>query len=186
MPSASASTASPRLRWSGANRRASATVHSTGGSGQSSPARSKAWRSTRVSKRELWATSTRPRSSSASSPSTSPGGGAESTIACVIPVKRSIPRDSGRSTDTSDSHSSWHSPPPTTTAPTSVSSQRSLARPLVSVSTARYSAPATGWSSSFEAKHPMQLLGPDGSGREWRRGRPSRLPARGEHVQPPP
>jgi hypothetical protein len=62
--------ASPRARCSGASRRASATVHSTGGSGQSSAARSNAWRSTRASKRALWATSTRPRSARASSGST--------------------------------------------------------------------------------------------------------------------
>ena len=47
IPSASASAASPRRRCSGASRRASATVHSTGGSGQSSPARSNACCSTR-------------------------------------------------------------------------------------------------------------------------------------------
>jgi hypothetical protein len=59
--------------------------------------------STRRSNDALWATSTRPSSSSATRGSTSAGGGAESTIAWVIPVKRSIPRDSGRSTRTSDS-----------------------------------------------------------------------------------
>ena len=46
MPSDPASGASPRFRTSGANRRASCTVHSTGGFGQSSPARSNACRST--------------------------------------------------------------------------------------------------------------------------------------------
>ena len=51
IPSASASAASPRRRCSGASRRASATVQSTGGSGHSSAARSNAWRSTRASKR---------------------------------------------------------------------------------------------------------------------------------------
>ena len=65
MPSASASAASPRRRCSGASRRAIATVHSTGGSGQSSAARANAPRSTPRSKRALCATSTRPRSSRA-------------------------------------------------------------------------------------------------------------------------
>ena len=46
MPSDPASGASPRFRASGANRRASCTVHSTGGFGQSMPARSNACRST--------------------------------------------------------------------------------------------------------------------------------------------
>ena len=64
-----------------------------------------------------------------------------------MPVKRWIPRDSGRSVRTSESNVSCSSPPPTSTAPTSVSSQRSPARPLVSVSTARNSAGASGWSS---------------------------------------
>ena len=50
-PSAAASVASPRRRCSGANRRASATVQITGGSGHSSAARANAWRSTRTSKR---------------------------------------------------------------------------------------------------------------------------------------
>ena len=60
----------------------------TGGSGHSSAARANAWRSTRVSKRALWATSTRPLSCAASRGSTSSGAGAVSTIACEIPVKR--------------------------------------------------------------------------------------------------
>src|SRR5918992_3046687 len=147
MPSESASGASERLRESGAKRRASWTVQSTGGFGQSNPQRSKACRRTRESKRAEWAMRTRPWSSSFSSSSTSPGGGAASTIACVMPVKRWIPRDSGRSVRTTESNVSCSSPPPTRTAPTSVSSQRSPARPFVSVSTARNSAPATGWSS---------------------------------------
>jgi hypothetical protein len=42
IPSDPASDASPRLRTSGAKRRASATVQTTGGFGQSSPARSNA------------------------------------------------------------------------------------------------------------------------------------------------
>ncbi len=88
MPSASASEASPRRRTSGAKRRASATVQTTGGSGHSMPWRSKAPRSTRSSKRALWATSTLPSISSASSGRTSEGGGAVSTIAWVMPVKR--------------------------------------------------------------------------------------------------
>ena len=49
-------------------------------------------------------------------------------------------------TPTSELHSSCSSPPPTSTAPTSVSSQRSPARPLVSVSRATNSADARGCS----------------------------------------
>ena len=52
-------------------------------------------------------------------------GGAASTIACVIPVKRWMPRDSGARTPTSVSQRSCSSPPPTSTAPTSVSSHAS-------------------------------------------------------------
>ena len=130
------------------------------GSGQSRPARSKACRSTRLSKSALCATSTRPSSSSATSGSTSAGGGAASTIAWVMPVKRSIPRESGRSGRTSESKVSCSSPPPTSTAPTSVSSHRSPPRPLVSVSSATNSAPATGCSSS--STEPMQATPPDG------------------------
>ena len=79
--------------------------------------------------------------------STSSGAGAASTIACEMPVKRWMPRPSGLATPTSESHSSCSSPPPTSTAPTSVSSQRSPARPLVSVSRAMNSAEARGRSS---------------------------------------
>ena len=147
MPSEPASGASARLRASGAKRRASCTVQRAGGAGQSRPARSKAWRSTRTSKRALWAISTRPSSSSASSASTSSGGGAPSTIPWLMPVKRWIPRESGRSTWTSESKVSCSSPPPTRTAPTSVISQRSPPYPLVSVSSATNSAGARGWSS---------------------------------------
>ena len=143
IPSASASEASPRRRCSGASRRASATVHITGGSGHSSSARSNACLSTPTSKRAEWATRMRPRSCSASSGSTCSGGGASSTIACVIPVKRWMPRPSGSETPTSELQRSCSSPPPTSTAPTSVSSQRSFGCPFVSVSTARNSAPAS-------------------------------------------
>jgi hypothetical protein len=124
------------------------TVHSTGGAGHSSPARSNACSSTRASKLAESATSTRPRSRSASCGSTTAGGGAASTIACEIPVKRWMPRDSGAATPTSELHSSCSSPPPTSTAPTSVSSQRSPGSPFVSVSTARNSAEARGSSST--------------------------------------
>ena len=58
-----------------------------------------------------------PSSSRATSGSTSSGGGAPSTIAWVIPVKRWMPRDSGRSGRTSESNVSCSSPPPTSTAP---------------------------------------------------------------------
>jgi hypothetical protein len=147
MPSESASGASERRWESGAKRRASWTVQSTGGLGHSMPQRSNAACRTRRSKLAEWATITRPRISSASSSSTSRAGGAESTMAWVMPVKRWMPRESGRSVRTSESNVSCSSPPPTSTAPTSVSSQRSAASPFVSVSTARNSAPATGWSS---------------------------------------
>ena len=151
MPSASASEASPRRRCSGASRRAIATVQSTGGSGQSSAARANAPRSTATSKRALCATSTRPCSRRARSGSTPSGGGASSTIACVIPVNRWMPADSGAETPTSESQRSCSSPPPTSTAPTSVSSQRSRANPFVSVSTARNSVVAIGCSRTFAA-----------------------------------
>jgi hypothetical protein len=146
-PSASASDLSPRRVWSGANLRAIWIVHSTGGSGQSSAARWNAWRSTPTSKRAEWATSTRPASRSAKAGSTTSGGGAPAIIAWVIPVKRWMPADSGEETPTSDDQRSCSSPPPTSTAPTSVSSQRSRARPFVSVSTATNSAVASGWES---------------------------------------
>ena len=84
-----------------------------------------------------------------SSGSTASGGGAPSTIACEIPVKRWMPRESGAETPTSEDQRSCSSPPPTSTAPTSVSSQRSRARPFVSVSTARNSAVASGACSRF-------------------------------------
>ena len=71
-----------------------------------------------------------------------------STIACEMPVKRWMPRPSGTVTPTSDCHSSCSSPPPTSTAPTSVSSQRSPGSPFVSVSTARNSVEARGSSST--------------------------------------
>ena len=159
MPSASASEASPRRFCSGANRRAIATVQSTGGCGQSSPARENAPRSTPRSNRAECATSTRPRSSRASSGSTASGGGASSSIACVMPVKRWIPRPSGIDTPTSELQRSCSSPPPTSTAPTSVSSQRSRASPFVSVSTARNSAEASGWERRFSAASSMGVGG---------------------------
>src|SRR3954466_10208284 len=72
-----------------------------------------------------------------------------------------MPRDSGCSTRTSDSKLSCSSPPPTSTAPTSVSSQSSPARPFVSTSMARNSALSRGLSRT-----PMGCavvrLGPDG------------------------
>src|SRR4051812_33784785 len=70
-----------------------------------------------------------------------------------MPVKRWMPRDSGARTGTSVSHRSCSSPPPTSTAPISVSSQRSPPRPLVSVSTTRNSAVARGaWDSAGESR----------------------------------
>ena len=68
-----------------------------------------------------------------------------------MPVKRWIPRPSGIETPTSELQRSCSSPPPTSTAPTSVSSQRSRASPFVSVSTARNSAEASGWEWRFSA-----------------------------------
>ena len=79
--------------------------------------------------------------------STSSGAGAASTIACEMPVKRWMPRPSGLATPTSESHSSCSSPPPTSTVPTSVSSQRSPAKPFVSVSSATNSVVANACSS---------------------------------------
>ena len=61
-----------------------------------------------------------------------------------MPVKRWIPRESGARTVSSVSQRSCSSPPPTSTAPTSVSSQASPASPFVSVSTTRNSVVATG------------------------------------------
>src|SRR3954451_6647571 len=69
-----------------------------------------------------------------------------------------MPRERGRSTVTSDSQVSCTSPPPTSAVPTSVSSQRSPPRPLVSVSRARNSALASGCSI-----HGMQARGADGA-----------------------
>ena len=161
MPSASASAASPRRRCSGASRRASATVQRTGGSGHVSAARPKAWCSTRASKRAECATSTRPRSRAASSGSTRSGGGAASTIACEMPVKRWMPRDSGCDTPTSELQRSCSSPPPTSTEPTSVSSQRSLPSPLVSVSTARNSAVSRGCAARSCMTDPSYAPRPD-------------------------
>ncbi len=60
IPSEPASAASLRWRTSGAKRRASATVHSTGGAGHAKPERSNAWRSTRRSNDAECATSTLP------------------------------------------------------------------------------------------------------------------------------
>ena len=123
------------------------------------PARSNAAASTRRSKLALWATSTRPRSRSASRGSTRPAGGAASTMACEMPVKRWIPGPSGARTATSDSKRSCSSPPPTSTAPTSVSSQSSPAQPLVSTSTARNSAVRSGDSSVSIARWPTPAPG---------------------------
>src|SRR4051812_4927725 len=147
MPSDSASAASLRSRTNGAKRRAIATVQTTGGRGHFSPIRSNAWRRQRRSNCALCATSTPPRSISATRGSTSSGSGADDAIACVIPVKRWIPRCRGIWGRTSDDQLSCSSPPPTSTTPTSVSSQAAPERPLVSTSTARYSASAVGVAS---------------------------------------
>src|SRR3954447_19307288 len=147
IPSDSASAASLRSRTSGANRRAIATVQITGGRGHLKPIRWNAWRSARRSNWALWATSTRPSSIPATCGSTASGSGADDAMACVIPVKRWIPRCSGMCGRTSDDQLSCSSPPPTSTAPTSVSSQSPPARPFVSTSTARYSASVVGVTS---------------------------------------
>ena len=130
--------------------------------------RSNAWRSTRRSNGALWATSTRPRNRSASSGSTCSSGGAPSTIAWVMPVKRWIPRRSGALVRTSDDQRSWSSPPPTSTAPTSVISQASPARPFVSVSTTRNSAVAIGCSSRVKPR--VIRPGPDGTNQPLHKG----------------
>ncbi len=148
IPSASARTLNPRRFCSGNNLRASAAVHRTGGFGHSSPISSNPRRSTRRSNGALWATSTRPSRRSAIPGSTSSRPGALASISWVIPVKRWMPRPSGRLQRTSDENRSCSSPPPTSTAPTSVSSHASPPRPLVSVSTTRNSAVAVACSSS--------------------------------------
>ena len=88
--------ASARWPTSGAKRRASATVHSTGGSGQRRPAAANAVASARRSKAALWATITRPRRRSATSPSTGSGAGAAASMAPLIPVRRSTARTGAR------------------------------------------------------------------------------------------
>ena len=112
--------------------------------------------------------------------STSSSDGAESTIACVIPVKRWIPRCNGALVRHSELQRSCSSPPPTSTAPTSVISQASPARPLVSVSTTRNSAVATGADSRSEIAIELVTLtvirlGPDDMRRR-RAGGGSRIP----------
>ena len=87
-------------------------------------------------------------SRSASGGSTDSSDGAPSTIAWVIPVKRWIPRRSGALVRTSELQRSCSSPPPTSTAPISVTSQLSPLSPLVSVSTTMNSAVAIGACSS--------------------------------------
>ena len=116
----------------------------TGGLGHSSPIRANAWRSTRRSNGALWATITRPSQQLADRRQHRFQRRAPSTIAWVIPVKRWIPRRSGALVRTSELQRSCSSPPPTSTAPTSVSSQPSPPRPLVSVSTTMNSAVAIG------------------------------------------
>ena len=125
-------------------------MHSTGGSGHGSSSRANACLSTRTSNCAEWATRIRPRISSARSGSIASAGGASSTIACEIWVKRWIPRPSGALTASSVSQRSCSSPPPTSTAPISVTSQSSPDRPLVSVSTTRYSAVRKWASVSIE------------------------------------
>ena len=68
---------------------------------------------------------------------------------CVIPVNRWMPFESGRRVATSVSQRSCSSPPPTRTAPTSVSSHASPASPFVSVSTTRNSAVRSGVAGSI-------------------------------------
>ena len=148
MPRASASTVRPRRRCSGSSWRAIAAVQSTGGSGQSRPMRSNAWRRTRRSNGALWATITRPASRSRTGGRTSSSEGAPSTIAWVMPVSRWTPRRSGALVRHSELQRSCSSPPPTSTAPTSVSSQSAPPRPLVSVSITMNSAVAMAAASS--------------------------------------
>ena len=81
----------------GASRRASATVHSTGGSGQASVrARERLARARGGRTRALWADEHPAVAAARRARAASPRrAGASSTIACVMPVKRWIPRDSG-------------------------------------------------------------------------------------------
>src|ERR1035441_1680392 len=65
-----------------------------------------------------------------------------------MPVNRWIPRRSGALGRTSELQRSCSSPPPTSTAPTSVISHASPPRPLVSVSTATNSIVARGAASN--------------------------------------
>ena len=84
---------------SGAKRHAIATVQSDGGSGQRAP-RARTPAAARGGRtRRCGPPGPGPRGVRPISGSTSSGGGAASTIACVMPVKRSMPREkSGRST----------------------------------------------------------------------------------------
>lgn len=87
-------------------------------------------------------------------------------MAWVIPVKRWIPRRSGALVRHNELQRSCSSPPPTSTAPTSVISHASPPSPFVSVSTTRNSAVAKGAlsreSGALRAIWPVIRLGPDG------------------------
>ena len=95
IPSASASTPSPRLFCSGSSLRASAAVQRTGGSASRArsartPGAARGGRTARCAP-----PAPGPRSSSSSGGRTSSSAGAPSSISCVIPVNRWIPRRSG-------------------------------------------------------------------------------------------
>jgi hypothetical protein len=99
IPSASASAASPRRRCSGASRRASATVHSTGGSGQSSAgARERLLQHAAVEARVVGDEHAPAAAARRSLAGHGEGGGAASTMACEMPVKRWMPRPERLST----------------------------------------------------------------------------------------
>src|ERR1700729_1498927 len=85
-----------------------------------------------------------------------------------------MPRPSGRLQRTNDDHRSCSSPPPTNTAPTSVSSQASPPSPLVSVSTTRNSAVAVACSRSVTDR--VIRLGADGKQAGLQLGPRSRKP----------
>ncbi len=161
MPSDSASVPQPALARERAQRRASATVHSVGGLGHSSSARAKAWRRTRRSNAALCATRTRTVEVL--------GQLGEHELGARGLVDHGL-RDPGEALDacaraararrTSVSQRSCSSPPPTSTAPSSVSSHASPAgrwSPCRRRGTPSYAtagrAPSDGWCTRRAGRH---------------------------------
>ena len=101
-------------------RRASRTVHSTGGFGQAMSHCAAADFRKPMSKPALCATSTAPRQNSRNIGSTASIAGASCTIAVVIPVSRTIWGGMSRRGSTSVANSPRITPPRTLTAPISV------------------------------------------------------------------